>query len=81
MLPPLSPRGIGCMRTPFSKGRKKNREVAGQVHHPEGVSLMNMQSVSLSALEASGANPRRKIDRKAIEGLAASIRTDCMDIS
>lgn len=37
---------------------------------------MNMQSVSLSALEASGANPRRKIDRKAIEGLAASIRTD-----
>lgn len=37
---------------------------------------MNMQSVSLSALEASGANPRRKFDRKAIEGLAASIRTD-----
>jgi ParB family chromosome partitioning protein len=37
---------------------------------------MNMQSVSLSALEASGTNPRRKIDRKAIEGLAASIRTD-----
>ncbi|MCZ7641497.1 MAG: ParB/RepB/Spo0J family partition protein [Pseudorhodoplanes sp.] len=37
---------------------------------------MNMQSVLLSALEASGANPRRKFDRKAIEGLAASIRTD-----
>lgn len=37
---------------------------------------MNMQSVSLSALEASAANPRRKFDRKAIEGLAASIRTD-----
>jgi ParB family transcriptional regulator, chromosome partitioning protein len=37
---------------------------------------MTMQSVSLSALEASAANPRRKIDRKAIEGLAASIRTD-----
>ncbi|HVU19478.1 MAG TPA: ParB/RepB/Spo0J family partition protein [Rhizomicrobium sp.] len=37
---------------------------------------MNMQSVSLSALEASGANPRRKFDRKAIEGLAASIRND-----
>jgi ParB/RepB/Spo0J family partition protein len=35
-----------------------------------------MQSVSLSALEASAANPRRKIDRKTIEGLAASIRTD-----
>lgn len=37
---------------------------------------MNMQSVSLSALEASAANPRRKFDRKAIEGLAVSIRTD-----
>jgi ParB family transcriptional regulator, chromosome partitioning protein len=37
---------------------------------------MTMQSVSLSALEASTANPRRKIDRKTIEGLAASIRTD-----
>ncbi len=37
---------------------------------------MNMQSVSLSALEASATNPRRKLDRKAIEGLAASIRTD-----
>jgi ParB family chromosome partitioning protein len=37
---------------------------------------MTMQSVSLSALEASAANPRRKIDRKTIEGLAASIRTD-----
>src|SRR4051812_42827945 len=35
-----------------------------------------MQTVSLSALEASPANPRRKFDRKAIEGLAASIRTD-----
>jgi len=37
---------------------------------------MTMQSVSLSALEASTANPRRKFDRKTIEGLAASIRTD-----
>jgi ParB family chromosome partitioning protein len=37
---------------------------------------MTMQSVSLSALEASAANPRRKIDRKSIEGLAASIKTD-----
>lgn len=37
---------------------------------------MTMQSVSLSALKASAANPRRKIDRKTIEGLAASIRTD-----
>jgi ParB/RepB/Spo0J family partition protein len=35
-----------------------------------------LQSVSLSVLEAAAANPRRKIDRKAIEGLAASIRTD-----
>ncbi len=37
---------------------------------------MTMQSVSLSALEPSRGNPRRKIDRKTIEGLAASIRTD-----
>jgi ParB-like nuclease domain len=35
-----------------------------------------LQSVSLSALQPAVANPRRKIDRKAIEGLAASIRTD-----
>ena len=37
---------------------------------------MTIQTVSLSALQASTANPRRKIDRKTIEGLAASIRTD-----
>jgi ParB family transcriptional regulator, chromosome partitioning protein len=37
---------------------------------------MTMQSVSLSALEPASGNPRRKIDRKSIEGLAASIRTD-----
>ena len=37
---------------------------------------MTMQSVSLSALEASAANPRRKFDRETVEGLAASIRTD-----
>ncbi|MGP0095177.1 MAG: ParB/RepB/Spo0J family partition protein [Xanthobacteraceae bacterium] len=35
-----------------------------------------LQSVSLSSLQPAAANPRRKIDRKAIEGLAASIRTD-----
>jgi ParB family chromosome partitioning protein len=35
-----------------------------------------LQSVSLSALQPAAANPRRKIDRKAIEGLAASIMTD-----
>lgn len=37
---------------------------------------MTMQSVSLSALEPASANPRRKFDRKSIEGLAASIKTD-----
>jgi len=37
---------------------------------------MTMHSVSLSALEPASANPRRKFDRKSIEGLAASIRTD-----
>ena len=35
-----------------------------------------LQSVSLSTLEPPAANPRRKIDRKAIEGLAASIKQD-----
>jgi len=35
-----------------------------------------LQSVSLSSLQPAAANPRRKFDRKAIEGLAASIRTD-----
>ena len=35
-----------------------------------------LQSVSLSVLEPPVANPRRKIDRKAIEGLAASIKQD-----
>jgi ParB family chromosome partitioning protein len=37
---------------------------------------MTLQTISLSLLEASAANPRRKIDPKTIEGLAASIRTD-----
>ena len=37
------------------------------------------QSVSLSVLEPPAANPRRKIDRKAIEGLAASIRQDIIE--
>jgi ParB family chromosome partitioning protein len=35
-----------------------------------------LQSVSLSSLQPAAANPRRKIDRKALEGLAASIKTD-----
>lgn len=35
-----------------------------------------LQSVALSVLEPPAANPRRKIDRKAIEGLAASIKQD-----
>jgi ParB-like chromosome segregation protein Spo0J len=35
-----------------------------------------LQSVSLSSLQPAAANPRRKFDRKAIDGLAASIRTD-----
>ena len=32
-----------------------------------------LQSVSLSALQPAAANPRRKIDRKAIEGLAVDL--------
>ena len=35
-----------------------------------------LQSVALSVLEPPAANPRRKIDRKSIEGLAASIKQD-----
>lgn len=37
---------------------------------------MSIQSVSLSSLQPAAANPRRKIDRKTLEGLAASIKTD-----
>lgn len=37
---------------------------------------MTLQTIPLSHLESSAANPRRRIDPKAIEGLAASIRTD-----
>ena len=37
---------------------------------------MTQQTIPLSHLEASATNPRRRIDPKAIEGLAASIRTD-----
>jgi ParB family chromosome partitioning protein len=37
---------------------------------------MSLKSVPLSALSPSRSNPRRKIDQAAIEGLAASIKTD-----
>jgi ParB family transcriptional regulator, chromosome partitioning protein len=37
---------------------------------------MTMQTVSLSALEPGRGNPRKAIDRRSIEGLAASIRND-----
>ena len=37
---------------------------------------MTMQTVSLSSLEPGRSNPRRAIDRAALEGLAASIRND-----
>jgi len=37
---------------------------------------MTMQNVSLSSLEPSRGNPRKGMDRKTIEGLAASIKTD-----
>jgi ParB family chromosome partitioning protein len=37
---------------------------------------MNLQTVPLSSLAPGRSNPRKAMDRKAIEGLAASIRTD-----
>lgn len=37
---------------------------------------MTMQTVPLSSLEPSRGNPRKVMDRKTIEGLAASIKTD-----
>src|SRR5690606_18771913 len=37
---------------------------------------MSMQTVSLSQLVPSKANPRKAFDAKSLEGLAASIRTD-----
>jgi hypothetical protein len=53
----------------------KGRERRDSTDHKKE-KTMTMQTVSLSALERSTANPRRKIDRKTIEGLAVSIRTD-----
>jgi len=37
---------------------------------------MTMQTVSLSSLEPSRGNPRKTLDRRSLEGLAASIRND-----
>src|SRR5580700_2733375 len=65
------------MRTRLSKeGREEGRRRSRPALNSRRRLSMTMQSVSLSALEASSTNPRRKIDRKTIEGLAASIRTD-----
>ena len=55
--------------------RERGREVAASRSYERKESIM-LQSVSLSVLEPPVANPRRKIDRKAIEGLAASIKQD-----
>ena len=37
---------------------------------------MTMQTVALSSLEPSRGNPRKTMDRRSLEGLAASIRND-----
>jgi ParB family transcriptional regulator, chromosome partitioning protein len=37
---------------------------------------MNMQTVALSSLEPGRGNPRKAMDRRSLEGLAASIRND-----
>ena len=37
---------------------------------------MTMQTVALSSLEPGRGNPRKAMDRKSLEGLAASIRND-----
>ena len=37
---------------------------------------MTMQTVSLSSLEPGRGNPRKAMDRRSLEGLAASIRND-----
>jgi ParB family transcriptional regulator, chromosome partitioning protein len=37
---------------------------------------MTMQTVAFSSLEPGRGNPRKKMDRNGIEGLAASIRND-----
>jgi ParB family transcriptional regulator, chromosome partitioning protein len=66
------------MRTRLSKERKKGEGPRGRgfAHPIERKESTMLQSVSLSVLEPPAANPRRKIDRKTIEGLAASIRQD-----
>lgn len=66
------------MRTRLSKEKEEGRGAArsrlrASIERKESIML---QSVALSVLEPPAANPRRKIDRKAIEGLAASIKQD-----
>jgi ParB family chromosome partitioning protein len=61
----------------FQKEREEGRDCRGQRStEAKRKPIMTLQTISLSLLEASAANPRRKIDPKTIEGLAASIRTD-----
>lgn len=37
---------------------------------------MTIQTVPLSSLQTDRGNPRKSMDRRSLEGLAASIRTD-----
>jgi hypothetical protein len=75
---PLSARANGCRRTRLSnEGREglKGREGRGPRSFQKE-KTMTMQTVPLSSLEPSRGNPRKVMDRKTIEGLAASIKTD-----
>src|SRR5690606_21759768 len=50
--------------------------VAARADHARRSITMTIQSVPLTSLEPSRANPRGRFDAASIEGLAASIRTD-----
>src|SRR5262249_12737361 len=77
---PLSARANGCMRTRLliEEEGAKSRDGRGLAHFISNRRrrTMTMQTVSLSSLEAGRSNPRKAMDRNAIEGLAASIRND-----
>jgi ParB family chromosome partitioning protein len=60
----------------LKKGRK-SRDGRGFAEHIEPRrKTMTMQTVSLSSLEPGRGNPRKAMDRRSLEGLAASIRND-----
>jgi hypothetical protein len=68
------------MRTRFPieerRGRRAAKGAAWRISIEPRRRTMTMQTVSLSSLEPSRGNPRKTLDHRSLEGLAASIRND-----